>query len=146
MLASAAEGDFEEDVMAKTFMQMVEEAKAEVSAVSAQEAQRQMQQDANTVVVDVRDADEVRQSGALPGALNISLGILPVRADQQLPEQLRNPKLQDRSRPVITTCALGLNAARGAKVLKDMGFTNVRYIEGGFKAWKEAGLPTDRPA
>jgi rhodanese-related sulfurtransferase len=132
--------------MAKTFMQMVDEAKAEVSSVSAQEAQRQMQQDAKTVMVDVRDADEIRQTGALPGAVNISLGMLPVRADQQLPEQFRNPKLQDRSRPVITTCALGLNAARGAKVLKDMGFTNVRYIEGGFKAWKEAGLPTERPA
>jgi rhodanese-related sulfurtransferase len=127
-------------------MQMVDEAKAEVSSVSAQEAQRQMQQDAKTVMVDVRDADEIRQTGALPGAVNISLGMLPVRADQQLPEQFRNPKLQDRSRPVITTCALGLNAARGAKVLKDMGFTNVRYIEGGFKAWKEAGLPTERPA
>jgi rhodanese-related sulfurtransferase len=132
--------------MAKTFMQMVDEAKAEVSSVSAQEAQRQMQQDAKTVMVDVRDADEIRQTGALPGAVNISLGMLPVRADQQLPEQFRNPKLQDRSRPVITTCALGLNAARGAKVLKDMGFTNVRYIEGGFKAWKEAGLPTERLA
>jgi rhodanese-related sulfurtransferase len=132
--------------MAKTFMQMVDEAKAEVSSVSAQEAQRQMQQDAKTVMVDVRDADEIRQTGALPGAVNISLGMLPVRADQQLPEQFRNPKLQDRSRPVITTCALGLNAARGAKVLKDMGFTNVRYIEGGFTAWKEAGLPTERPA
>ena len=132
--------------MAKTFMQMVDEAKAEVSSVSAQEAQRQMQQDAKTVLVDVRDADEIRQTGALPGAVNISLGMLPVRADQQLPEQFRNPKLQDRSRPVITSCALGLNAARGAKVLKDMGFTNVRYIEGGFKAWKEAGLPTERLA
>src|SRR5688500_9005782 len=132
--------------MAKTFMQMVDKAKAEVSSVSAQEAQRQMQQDAKTVMVDVRDADEIRQTGALPGAVNISLGMLPVRADQQLPEQFRNPKLQDRSRPVITTCALGLNAARGAKALKDMGFTNVRYIEGGFKAWKEAGLPTERLA
>jgi rhodanese-related sulfurtransferase len=132
--------------MAKTFMQMVDEAKAEVPSVSAQEAQQQMQQDAKTVLVDVRDADEIRQAGALPGALNISLGMLPVRADQQLPEQFRNPKLQDRSRPVITSCALGLNAARGAQVLKEMGFTNVRYIEGGFKAWKEAGLPLDRPA
>jgi rhodanese-related sulfurtransferase len=132
--------------MPKTFMQMVDEAKAEVSAISPQEAQRQMQQDPKTVLVDVRDADEVRQSGALPGALNISLGMLPVRADRELPEQFRNPKLQDRSSPVITSCALGLNAARGAKLLKDMGFTEVHYIEGGFKAWKEAGLPTERLA
>ena len=126
--------------MAKTFMQMVEEAKAEVPAIGVQDASRQARQDPRTLIVDVRDADDVRQSGAIPGSLNISLGMLPVRADQQLPEQFRDPNLQDRSRPIITTCALGLNAARGAKLLKEMGFTNVRYMDGGYKAWKEAGL------
>jgi rhodanese-related sulfurtransferase len=127
----------------KTFMQMVDEAKAEVQPVNAQEAARRLKEDRKALIVDVRDADEVRQAGAIPGALNVSLGMLPVRADLQLPEQFRNQELQDRSRPVITTCALGLNAARGAKVLKEMGFTNVSYIEGGLKAWKEAGLPTE---
>jgi rhodanese-related sulfurtransferase len=129
--------------MAKTFMQMVEEAKSEVPPISAQEAAQRIQQDQKALIVDVRDADEVRQAGAIPGALNVSLGMLPVRADQQLPEQFRNQELQDRSRPVITTCALGLNAARGAKLLKEMGFTNVSYIDGGLKAWKEAGLSTE---
>ena len=33
-------------------------------------------------------------------------------------------------------------AALGAQVLKEMGFTNVNYMDGGMKAWKEAGLPT----
>ena len=128
--------------MGKTFMQMVDEAKAEVQPINAQEAARQLK-DRKALIVDVRDADEVRQAGAIPGALNVSLGMLPVRADLQLPEQFRNQELQDRSRPVITTCALGLNAARGAKVLKEMGFTNVSYIDGGLKAWKEAGLPME---
>jgi rhodanese-related sulfurtransferase len=124
-------------------MQMVDEAKAEVQPVNALEAARRLKEDRKALIVDVRDPDELRQAGAIPGALNVSLGMLPVRADLQLPEQFRNQELQDRSRPVITTCALGLNAARGAKVLKDMGFTNVSYIEGGLKAWKEAGLPTE---
>lgn len=129
--------------MAKTFMQMVEEAKSEIPPVSAEEAARQVKQDRKALIVDVRDPDEVRQTGAIPGALNISLGMLPVRADQQLPEQFRNQELQDRSRPVLVTCALGLNAARGAKLLKDMGFTDVRYIDGGLQAWKQAGLSTE---
>jgi rhodanese-related sulfurtransferase len=38
---------------------------------------------------------------------------------------------------------LGPNAAIGAKLLKDMGFTNVVYMDGGMEAWKAAGLPTD---
>lgn len=129
--------------MGKTFMQMVDEAKADVQSINAQEAARRLTEDRKALIVDVRDPDEVRQAGAIPGALNISLGMLPVRADLQLPEQFRNQELQDRSRPVITTCALGLNAARGAKLLKDMGFSDVNYIEGGLKAWKEAGLPVE---
>lgn len=130
--------------MAKTFMQMVAEAMAEVPGVSPVEAQRRMKEDANMLVVDVRDAADTRQTGSIPGALNISLGMLPVRADLELPEASRNPSLKERSRPIIVTCALGPNGARGTKVLKDMGFTNVSYLEGGMKAWVDAGLPTHK--
>ena len=55
----------------------------------------------------------------------------------------RDPRLQDRSRQVVTTCGLGNLAAMGARLLKEMGFTNVPYMEGGMQAWKDAGLPTD---
>jgi len=65
-----------------------------------------------------------------------------VRADLELPEEWRDSRLQDRSRQIITTCQAGPNGARGAKLLKDMGFTNVSYVEGGMEAWKDAGLPT----
>ncbi len=74
---------------------------------------------------------------------NISLGMLPVRADLELPEEKRDARLQDRSRQIITTCQLGPNGAIGAKLLKDMGFTNVCYLGGGMEAWKAAGLPTE---
>jgi rhodanese-related sulfurtransferase len=37
-------------------------------------------------------------------------------------------------------------AALGAQALKDMGFTNVSYMEGGMRGWKEAGLPTNESA
>ena len=130
--------------MAKTFMDMVGEARAGVPAVSAQDAQRQMRDDPNTLVVDVREPSGVAETGAIPGSVNVPLGVLPIQADQELPEEMRNPELQDRSRPVITTCALGGQAALAAKTLKDMGFTDVRFIEGGFKGWSEAGLPTEQ--
>ena len=130
--------------MAKTFMQMAAEAMAEVPGVSSVEAQRRMKEDVNTLVVDVRDAADTQETGSIPGALNISLGMLPVRADLELPEEWRHPSLQERSRPIIATCALGPNGARGAKVLKDMGFTNVCYLEGGMQAWVDASLPTQK--
>ncbi len=130
--------------MAKTFMQMVGEARAEVGSISPQEAQQQLQQDPDTLIVDVREPSGIAETGAIPGAKNVPLGMLPIKADQELPEEMRDPDLQDRSRPVITTCALGGQAALAAKTLKDMGFTNVHILEGGFKGWTDAGLPTEQ--
>ena len=129
--------------MAKTFMQMAQEAMAEVSGVSPTEAQRRLREDSNALLVDVRDAADLPSTGIVPGSLNVSLGMLPVCADLELPEQYTDPRVQDRSRQIITTCALAPNAAIGARLLKEMGFTNVSYMEGGMVAWKDAGLPTE---
>ena len=128
--------------MAKSFMQITKEAMAQVDGISAEEAQHRLKQDTNALLVDVRDAADIPSTGMVPGGLNISLGMLPVKADLELPEELREARLQDRSRQIITTCQLGPNAARGAELLQDMGFTNVAYMEGGMAAWKAAGLPT----
>ena len=128
--------------MAKTFGQMKEEARREVPVISPEEAYRRVQEDPNTLIVDVRDAEEAAANGMIKGARNISLGTLPIKADTELAS--RDPELQDRSLPIITTCAAGGQASLGAKVLKDMGFTNVSYVEGGTRGWKEAGLPTDQ--
>ena len=129
--------------MAKTFMQMAEEAMAEVEGVAPQEAQQRLDQDPGALVVDVRDAEDVPSTGLAARGLNVSLGMLPVKADQELPEEWRDSRLQDRSRQIIVTCQTGQNAARGGKLLKEMGFTKVSYMEGGMEAWKAAGLSTE---
>ena len=129
--------------MAMSFMQIAEEAMAQVEGISAAEVQKRMKQDPNALLVDVRDAADIPSTGLATGGLNISLGMLPVRADLELPEEWREPRLQDRSLPVVTACQLGPNGAIGAKILKDMGFTNVSYLEGGMEVWKAADLPTD---
>lgn len=131
--------------MAKSFMQMVEEAMAEVDGISPDEAQRRLEQDPDALVVDVRDAAEISSTGLAARGVNISLGNLPVGADKEVPEDWRDSRLQDRSRQVITTCQMGPNAARAAQLLKEMGFTNVTYMDGGMEAWKAAGLPTEQP-
>ena len=129
--------------MSLSFMQIVESAVANVEGISPAEAQQRLEQDPNALLVDVRDVGDIPSTGLVSGGMNISLGMLPIKADLELPEDWREPGLQDRSRQVITTCQLGPNAAIGAKLLKDMGFTNVAYMDGGMEAWKAAGLPTD---
>ncbi len=128
--------------MPTTFMQMAEEAMAEVEGVGPLVVQQRLEQNPDALVVDVRDAEDIPSTGLAARGLNISLGMLPVKADRELPEEWRDSRLQDRSCQVFVTCQTGENAARGGKLLKEMGFTNVAYMEGGMEAWKTAGLPT----
>ena len=128
--------------MALSFMQMTEEAMAQVEGISVEETQSRLEQDPDALIVDVRDASDISSTGLAARGQNISLGMLPIKADKDLPEEFRDAGLQDRSRQVIVTCQLGMNGARGAKLLNDMGFSNVSYMEGGMEAWKAADLPT----
>ncbi len=130
--------------MGKTFNQMAAEAFAAVPTITASEAYRRIQQDPNILVIDVRDAADVAATGTIQGAVLISYGSLTYKADNEVPESWRDPRLQDRSRPIIVTCILGPLGALGGKLLKDMGFTNVSVLEGGVQAWKEAGLPIEQ--
>ena len=129
--------------MAMTFIQMAEEAMAEVDGICAEQVQQRLKEDSNALLIDVRDAADIPSTGVPAGGANISLGMLPIRADRELPEEWLDTRLQDRSCQIITTCFAGMMSAIGAKLLKDMGFTNVCYMEGGMEAWNEAGLPTD---
>jgi len=129
--------------MAMSFMQMAEDAMAQVPGLGVDDVHQRSKQDANVLIVDVRDAADIPSTGLAAGGLNISLGMLPVKADLELPEEWREEGLQDRSRPVVVTCQIGPNGAIGASLLKDMGFTDVAYMEGGMEAWEAAGLPTN---
>jgi rhodanese-related sulfurtransferase len=131
--------------MAKTFMQMASDAMGAVPSLSPEEAQRRLSENPDSVLVDVRDMTRIRTTGMAAGAAPISAGTLPLRADQELPEEYRDPRLQDRSRPVMIICDAGPMSAISAQTLKEMGFTDVAYVEGGTQAWKDAGLPTEEP-
>jgi rhodanese-related sulfurtransferase len=130
----------------KSFMQIASEAMSEVPSVQPEEARRRLQENPDALLIDVRDLGRIRQTGMAAGAVPVSSGTLPVRADQELPEEFRDPRLQDRSRQVMTICDMGPMSAMSAKTLKDMGFTDISYVEGGTKGWKDAGLPTEEPA
>jgi rhodanese-related sulfurtransferase len=132
-------------IMAKTFMQMASDAMEQVPSLSPAEAQRRLRENPDAMLIDVRDLSRIRETGMASGAVAVSAGTLPVRADKELPEDFRDPRLQDRSRPVMTICDMGPMAAISAKTLKEMGFTDVAYVDGGMQAWKDAEFPTEEP-
>lgn len=125
----------------KTFGSMANEAFHAVPTIKAADLQRRQKKEPDLLVIDVRDAVDLAQTGTLPGALNLSYGSLTYLADNEVPEDWRHPQLADRSRPIVTTCILGPLGALGGKLLHDMGFSNVQILEGGVQAWIDAGLP-----
>lgn len=131
--------------MPRTFMQMASEAMAEVQPISPTDAHTYLKEHPDSLLIDVRDLPDRRASGMAAGAIPISAGYLPIRADQELPEDWRDARLQDRSRRVMTICVTGELSAMAAKTLKDMGFADVAYVAGGTEGWKAAGLPTVPP-
>ena len=89
--------------MAKSWTDMVNEAKAVVHGVSPHEAHQRLQNDPEALLIEVRDAESVPIEDRAPDVVMISLGSLPMRADLEIAERLRDRRLEDRSRQVITT-------------------------------------------
>lgn len=121
--------------MEKSFEQRVAEARAAVAAVTPQQAKEYKEQDPDVVFIDPRDASDIQSStGIIPGALNITLNKL---SESELPRELSN-----RSRTIITTCQAGPMGALAAHLLKQRGYSNVQFIDGGTQGWLDAGFTT----
>ncbi len=88
----------------------------------------------NAVVLDVREPSEFG-AGRLPKAINIPLGQLANRASELA-------KLAGR--PVIVYCERGARSRGAGGALAKQGFTDVYSLAGGFRAWKDAGLPVEK--
>jgi rhodanese-related sulfurtransferase len=125
--------------MAKSAKELVEAANAVVPKITPAQAQ-EMIANGNTLVVDVRDAAEVEQSGKVAGAVHVSRGMLEFRADPESPYHDQN-FVKDKT--VIMYCASGGRAALGGQALKELGYADV-YNLGGFKDWAEAGGAVDK--
>lgn len=125
--------------MPTSVKQMMEAANAAVPKVTPAQA-KEMIAKGDTLVVDVRDAAEVANSGKVAGAVNVSRGMLEFRAD---PESPYHDKAFDKSKTVIVYCASGGRSALSGKVLKDFGYANVFNL-GGFKDWVDSGGAVDK--
>ena len=127
--------------MVTTVKQLLEAANAAVPRLTPAEA-REMIAKGNTLVLDVRDAPELAQSGKVAGALHVSRGMLEFRAD---PDSPYHDKSLSRDKTVIVYCASGGRSALSGKLLKDMGYPHV-YNLGAFKDWAESGGAVEGPA
>jgi rhodanese-related sulfurtransferase len=117
---------------------MLDAANAAVPRLEPAKAQ-EMMQDGNTLVVDVRDAAEVQQTGKVKGAIHVSRGMLEFRAD---PESPYHHEAFQKDKTIVLYCASGGRSALAGKTLQDLGYRSV-YNLGGFKDCTAAGLETE---
>lgn len=125
--------------MPVTVKALLEAANAAVPRITVAEAQAKIA--AGALVLDIRDAPEVEQSGKVEGALHVPRGMLEFRADPATPYHNKEFRAD---RPIVLYCASGGRAALAGKLLKDMGYAEVFNL-GGFKDWAEAGAPVESP-
>lgn len=117
--------------------QLVKEAKQEIENLNPLQVQQELLND-NTVLIDIRESEELTQNGKIEGAVHAPRGMIEFYADPSLP--YHKPEF-DKSKRIILQCASGGRSALATQTLKKMGYTNVAHLDGGLKAWKEAGLP-----
>jgi len=129
--------------MKTTFSKLVEESKSSLETIDSQTLNDMIDNKVDMTIIDVNDKEEVESRGMIKGAINVSLGTLYYKADQDVPEDFKDNRIQDRNKKVVMTCGLGLCAAIGGKLLKDMGFKDVVLLEGGVKKWQEDGFKLD---
>ncbi|MET0443041.1 MAG: rhodanese-like domain-containing protein [Pseudorhodoplanes sp.] len=125
--------------MATSLKAMMEAANAAVPRLTPAQAKEKIDK-GNVLVVDVRDAKEVEQSGKVEGAVNVPRGMIEFRADPDSPYHDKN---FDKSKTLIVYCASGGRSALSGKTLKDLGFNEVHNL-GAFKDWAESGGAIDR--
>jgi rhodanese-related sulfurtransferase len=126
--------------MPTTLKQMMEAANAAVQRINPAEA-RGMIAKGGVLLIDVRDAPEVENSGRMAGALHVSRGMLEFRADPDSP--YHDPSFS-KDKTIIVYCASGGRSALSGLTLKNLGYDRV-YNLGAFKDWVESGGAVDHP-
>jgi rhodanese-related sulfurtransferase len=115
------------------FLKIVEEAKSRVREVSVDEARRKLE-GGKAKLVDVREESEW-EAGHARGAQHLGKGVIERDIEERVP---------DKKAELILYCGGGFRSALATDNLQKMGYTNVRSMAGGWRAWQAAGAPIDK--
>ncbi len=115
------------------FLALVRDAKSRVREFTISEYRDRLARGERWVLVDVREDHEWEES-RIPGAVHLSKGVIERDIEERFPE---------KSEPILLQCGGGFRSALVADNLQKLGYTNVVSLDGGFRGWKERGLPID---
>ena len=116
---------------------LVAEALNEVKTITPEEALK-LNNENKCNLIDIRDEVELQRLGTIENSFHISRGLLEfaIHPDSSY---VQNNQL-DLHKETVLFCAAGGRSALAAKTLKEMGFTNVSHVEGGFGLMVQKGF------
>ncbi len=116
--------------MGKDFQEMWSDIRGKIKEVSPEELNERMTSGKETLLLDVREKDEVRKE-YIPGAELLPRGFLEMRVEELIP---------DKEKPIVVYCAVGVRSGFAAKTLMDMGYKDVASLRGGIERWMKSGF------
>ena len=128
--------------MCRTVDDLLAAARARFSQLTPLEAAAA--QAAGALLIDIRGDDQRRNGGCIPGSIRIPRNVLEWRADPGCPAH--DPRIADRDAILVLVCQEGDQSSLAASTLHDLGFRRATDLEGGFEAWRAAGLPVEQVA
>lgn len=126
--------------MSTTAAQLVAEAKSQVENLTPAGVTQELIRGA--LIVDLREPAELATAGMIEGAVHAPRGMLEFYADESSP--YHRPEFQPGRRTVLY-CASGGRSALAARSLAELGYADIAHLDGGMKAWSEAGCPVVNP-
>ncbi|MGH7205338.1 MAG: rhodanese-like domain-containing protein [Nitrospiraceae bacterium] len=116
------------------FVKLVEQAKQHIKECTIAEVKAKLDRGEPFHFIDVREDHEFAKDHA-SGARHLGRGILERDIETVIP---------DKRAEIILYCGGGFRSALAADSLQQMGYTNVRSMDGGIRAWREAGYPLEQ--
>ena len=113
----------------KSIQSLVNSAMQEIKTITANEAYEMLEGN-NCNLIDIREINELDNTGRVEGANHIPRGMLEVYLDPNSPI-FQNGQI-DKNKEFVLFCAGGVRSALAVKSLKDMGYQKVSHIDGGF--------------
>ena len=117
------------------FLKIVNDAKTRIRECTVDDVKARQARGEKFLLVDVRE-DHEWAAGHLPGAVHLGKGIIERDVETKYP---------DTGTEMVLYCGGGFRSALAADNLQKMGYTKVISMDGGFRGWKEAGLPIETP-
>ena len=115
-----------DNICVKTLADLINEAHIVVPKI---QCEKLVDNNEALMLIDVRESSEIEETGSIDGAVNIPRGLIEMKLSP-------NDESMKAEMPIVVFCGGGSRAALAGATLKELGFKNVKNLEGGFRGWK----------